>query len=225
MVLGLALFLFGLLATIYLFINIQVLAAYYIVVQGPVTFSPLIPSAASNDTIYFDRLHPMPLFGGCGAELVSSCIQAHAPTYDLLLFSGAGVSFIGFVVWQYFRQAKLLPERLEIREALVPSLGKALAVFGGIGAVATFIDVQVMNGIYRIGSVTFTAIGYPWWGEQVATDTCFIKGSDYAGTSPNCEFLNYGELFWIALVVAFVGTILYVKYSKVKSSGRRLQDL
>jgi len=222
-VLGAALFLFGLLFTVYLFVNIQVLASYYVVVHGPVTFSPLIPSAASNDTIYFDRLHPVPLFGGCGAELVSSCLQASATTYDLLLFSSAGVSFAGFVLWQYFRQAGAQAfEELKLREGLLPSLGKALAVFGGIGALATFIDVQVTNGIYQVGNVTFTAIGYPWWGEQVATDTCFIKAADYSSGAPNCSFLNYGDLFLIALLLAFIGLVLYFRYSQVRVARSRL---
>jgi uncharacterized membrane protein len=102
----------------------------------------------------------------------------------------------------------------------------ALFIFGLIVGIAIFIDVQIMNGVYHIGSLALKTAGYPWWTERVTEETCFL------GQSPddNCGFLNYGQALIVSVILSFAGFFswLYLqgpasrKYRFLRSLGLSL---
>jgi hypothetical protein len=81
------------------------------------------------------------------------------------------------------------------------AISLALFVFGLAAGTIVFIDVQLMNVIYHVGSVTVRTEGYPWWTEQLTGQSCLL------GKSPdlNCEFLNYSQTLVISLALSFAG--------------------
>jgi hypothetical protein len=103
-----------------------------------------------------------------------------------------------------------------LNKQLFSSFSFALFVFGLVMGAAVFIDVQVMNGVYHIGSFAIETAGYPWWTERVTEETCFL------GQSPddNCGFLNYGQAFVISVALSFIGFVSWL-YLQAGTSNRK----
>jgi len=109
-----------------------------------------------------------------------------APLVDYIEL-GAILSPLSFFYWKKF-------QGISTRN----SLSATAMVFGGIGAVALIGEQMVWRLVPNGG-------GYPWLMERVAPNTCFWKAPDFSFVSPNCYFLNYGELLVVAIVVGLAG--------------------
>jgi hypothetical protein len=81
-------------------------------------------------------------------------------------------------------------------------------IFGILVAVIVYVETRVLWGEIIPGIHVWQGLqgggGYPWGTEQVAYNTCFIE-SPVRG---DCTFLNYNELFWLAISSAVVGFVL-----------------
>jgi hypothetical protein len=89
-----------------------------------------------------------------------------------------------------------------------------LLVFGLLASVIIFVDVQVMSGVYHIGSVIFSSRGFPWWTERVTRQTCFFG----PGPDANCGFLNYGQALAISLSVSFFALLVWLYLHEISAS-------
>ncbi len=91
---------------------------------------------------------------------------------------------------------------------LTRALGSALLVLGLIIAPIVYIETSLLWGEVLPGVHVWSGIqgggGYPWGNEQVAGNTCLIPSS----VSGDCLFLNYNELFWLALLAVVVGYVM-----------------
>jgi len=83
-----------------------------------------------------------------------------------------------------------------------------MLVFGLLVAAVVYVETRLIWGElvpgFRIWQGLPGGGGYPWGTEQVAYNLCWIASN----TQGNCNFLNYNELFWIALSLAILGFIL-----------------
>jgi hypothetical protein len=95
---------------------------------------------------------------------------------------------------------------IHARRNYLRALSLALFAIGFVGAVIIFTDVQVMNGVYHVGSVTYSASGYPWWTERVTEQLCFVG----ARPGDNCGFINYGQALGLSLLASFVGFLTWL---------------
>jgi hypothetical protein len=101
------------------------------------------------------------------------------------------------------------------RRDLLRAASLALFVFGLIGSAVIFTDVQVMNGIYHFGNVTYSARGFPWWTERVTEQLCFVGGPD-----DNCGFINYSQALGMALGASFIGFFSWQYFSDTGMRGK-----
>lgn len=107
---------------------------------------------------------------------------------------------------------------IHTRRDYVRALSLALFAIGFVGAVIIFIDVQVMNGVYHFGSVTYSASGYPWWTERVTEQLCFVG----AQPGDNCGFINYGQALALSLFMSFVGFMTWLTLDGIGPRRRLL---
>ncbi|MDA4121366.1 MAG: hypothetical protein OK404_03040 [Thaumarchaeota archaeon] len=98
---------------------------------------------------------------------------------------------------------------------LLRAVSLALFVFGLAGSVIIFTDVQVMNGIYHVGNVAYSARGFPWWTERVTEQLCFVPGPN-----DNCGFINYGQALGLGLAASSIGFFLWEFLSDTGMKGR-----
>ena len=79
---------------------------------------------------------------------------------------------------------------------------------GTLVAAVVYIETRLLWGEVIPGVHVWAGLpgggGYPWGTEQVAYNTCLVQPS----ASRDCAFLNYNELFWIALVAAMISLIM-----------------
>jgi hypothetical protein len=103
------------------------------------------------------------------------------------------------------------------RANLLRAVSLALFVFGFVGSTMIFTDVQVMNSIYHVGNVVYSARGFPWWTERVTEQLCFVGGPD-----DNCGFINYGQALGMALGASFIGFFFwqYLSDTGMRGKGR-----
>jgi hypothetical protein len=100
------------------------------------------------------------------------------------------------------------------------SLGRALAIYSGIGAVVIYIETNIFWGKwwhwtnYKFWDGFPGGGGWPWGNEVVSHNLAFFKMPDYTHDAPNVYFLNYDELFFICLILLIVGIVLYNHYKK-----------
>jgi len=89
-----------------------------------------------------------------------------------------------------------------------------LITLGFIVAPIVYVETRLLWGEILPGVRVWQGLpgggGYPWGGEQVAYNSCFISPSALR----NCAFLNYDELFWLAVLAVVIGYVLKNRYSK-----------
>jgi hypothetical protein len=94
------------------------------------------------------------------------------------------------------------------RARIIKSIGSVLLVLGVIVAAIVYVETHLLWGEVLPGIHLWQGLpgggGYPWGSERVAYNTCLIL----VDKTDNCYFLNYDELFWIALLSSIVGYIM-----------------
>ncbi len=200
-----AAFVFGFLGAAIVYFNGQVLQAFY--VSSP---SPLFSSDVS-----VVRYLANPLFSPCAVVYKNYCFAFDMYPNDVIVIEIFGlVSMAGFVAWRYWAKVANTGIRSRFdRRALAGALGSAISVFAGLGAAAILLLIPVANSSIQLAGVYYGAVGYPWWVERLHTQpsTCWIQGPY---VRPNCEFLNYGDIFWGLLILALVGGLAWYRYSR-----------
>jgi len=88
------------------------------------------------------------------------------------------------------------------------AVGTTLLLLGVPTALVVYAETNLLWGNVLPGVRLWQGLqgggGFPWGGEQVAYNTCLIPSS----VRGDCAFLNYDELFWLALVCSIVGLVL-----------------
>ena len=113
------------------------------------------------------------------------------------------LAFVGLFIWQLSSSRKIN------RKVVASALGFTLLVMGVICAVIVYLQIDVLTGRnLPWGS-------YAWGSERVAYNTQFL-GSEY-----NCAFLNYTQLLYISVIIAFVGFILWNLQNKLELKAPR----
>jgi len=142
----------------------------------------------------------IPFRGVYGTTVLFSTI-----TYSQTLEVSGALSFLGLFFYAYGRSRPLLG-----RVRLFRSLGVAMVVFGVLVALVIYAEIHVLWGEFWYG-IKFANLypqGFPWGTEQVAYNTCFIRGNFTVDVTVNCSFLNYDELLYLSTLAALVGFYL-----------------
>jgi hypothetical protein len=88
------------------------------------------------------------------------------------------------------------------------ALGGTILAVGLIIAPLVYVETRLLWGEILPGVHIWQGFpgggGYPWGGEQVAYNTCLVQ----SGTAGDCLFLNYDELFWLAVFAVVIGYVL-----------------
>lgn len=113
------------------------------------------------------------------------------------------LAFVGLFIWQLSSSGKIN------RKTVSSALGFTLLVTGVICAVIVYLQIDVLTG----RNLPWGA--YAWGSERVAYNTQFL-GSEY-----NCAFLNYTQLLYISVIIAFVGFILWNLQNKLELKAPR----
>jgi hypothetical protein len=91
------------------------------------------------------------------------------------------------------------------RTRIMKATGSVLLVLGVLVAVVVYAETRLVWGDVLPGVHLWQGLpgggGYPWGSERVAYNMCLIP----VDKTVNCDFLNYDELFWLALLSAVVG--------------------
>jgi hypothetical protein len=94
------------------------------------------------------------------------------------------------------------------RRRITKSIGSVLLVLGVVVAVIVYAETHLVWGEILPGIHLWQGLpgggGYPWGSERVAYNACLIP----VDKTDNCYFLNYDELFWMALPSAIAGYIM-----------------
>jgi len=90
---------------------------------------------------------------------------------------------------------------------IIRAAGNTLMTIGMIIAAVAYVETQLVWGEILPGVHLWQGLpgggGYPWGAEQVASNTCLVPSSIVG----DCTFLNYDELFWLAVGSAIAGYI------------------
>ena len=128
-------------------------------------------------------------------------------TYTVSLEIFAILAFIGVLTWSYSRTVGGRRRRLE------KAVGNALLILGLLVALIVYVETRLLWGEIIPGVHLWQGLpgggGYPWGTEQVAYNTCFVASA----VSGDCAFLNYNELFWLAVLCAIIGFITRYSFS------------
>ena len=127
-------------------------------------------------------------------------------TYIQVLEASGFISFAGLYVYSYGRASG----------ASRPAhAGTALAlpmmVFGALISVIVYVETHLLWGEvwYGIKFANVYPQGFPWGNERVASNTCFLHGSNYVPAyGANCVFFNYDQLLLVAAAVALAGWLV-----------------
>jgi hypothetical protein len=121
-------------------------------------------------------------------------------TVALELFSAAAVT--GLFLRAYSKSVETG------RYRIVYATGTMLMIVGLIVAPIIYTEIHILWGEILPGVHFWQGLpgggGYPWGGEQVAYNTCLVPSR----TPGDCSFLNYDELFWMALLAIPIGYVL-----------------
>jgi hypothetical protein len=124
---------------------------------------------------------------------------------ELLEYSGS-LSFLGLFIYSLGRV-----ESPSIRRRALVSLSLPLKVFGLVIATIVYTETHLLWGELWYGA-KLTAVnpqGFPWGNERVASNLCFLHGSDYVPAYGSyCWFLNYDELLYIAIGMFLLGWLI-----------------
>jgi len=128
-------------------------------------------------------------------------------TYTVGMEIFAILAFIGVLSWSYFRAPGGWTRRLE------QATGDTLLIFGILIASIVYVETRLLWGEIAPGIHLWQGLpgggGYPWGTEQVAYNTCLIASSVLG----DCAFLNYNELFWLAVLCTIVGFVMKYSFS------------
>jgi hypothetical protein len=127
-------------------------------------------------------------------------------SYTELLESSGVISFVGLFLFSYGRTESLS----FVRRALV-SLSLPLKVFGLVIASIVYTETHLLWGElwYGVRFLANNPQGFPWGNERVASNLCFLHGSDYIPAYGSyCWFLNYDELLFISLGMVILGFLI-----------------
>lgn len=123
-------------------------------------------------------------------------------TYTVGLEIFSLVAFAGLFSWAFSHAEGGRNDRL------VKASGSALLLFGTLVATIVYVETRLLWGEVLPGVRVWQGLpgggGYPWGSEQVAYNTCLIASS----VQGNCEFLNYNELLWLAVLCGIIGFVL-----------------
>ena len=132
-------------------------------------------------------------------------------TYTVGLEIFALLAFAGLLLWSYSRAEGGRGRRLG------KAFGNSLLFFGILVALIVYAETHLLWGEIIPGVHVWQGLqgggGYPWGTEQVAYNTCFISSA----VPGDCTFLNYDDLFWLAIICAIVGFIM--RYSLSNDLG------
>ena len=132
-------------------------------------------------------------------------------TYTELLECSGSLSFLGLFIYSLGRVG---PSPI-LRRAVV-SLSLPLKVFGLAIAAIVYTETHLLWGELWYGAKLFAVNpqGFPWGNERVASNLCFLHGSDYVPAYGSfCWFLNYDELLFIAIGMFILGWLISRKSS------------
>jgi len=94
------------------------------------------------------------------------------------------------------------------RSRFIQAAGRTLLILGLTIAIAVYAETHLLWGEILPGVHLWQGLtgggGYPWGGEQVAYNLCFVSSS----TAGDCTFLNYDELFLMASASAIAGYVI-----------------
>jgi len=139
-------------------------------------------------------------------------------SYTELLEFGGLISFIGLFIYSYGKV-----ESPSIGRRAMASLSLPLKVFGLVIAVIVYTETHLLWGELWYGAklVAVNPQGFPWGNERVASNLCFLHGSDYIPSYGSyCWFLNYDELLFIALGMVLLGWLISRSFdSRDNASG------
>src|ERR1022692_2353065 len=90
-------------------------------------------------------------------------------------------------------------------EKLLCAIGLCMFIFGFIGFLMTFTEVQVLNSVYQIGNKTISFQGFPWDTKEIG-GVCLIRGNL---VSPSCAFPNYKYLLEFCLISSMAGLVMW----------------
>ena len=100
------------------------------------------------------------------------------------------------------------------RIRVVKATGNVLLTLGVLVVVIVYAETHLLWGEVLPGVHLWQGLpgggGYPWGSERVTYNTCLLP----VDKTDNCGFLNYDELFWIALLSAVVGYIMRSRAAK-----------
>ena len=123
-------------------------------------------------------------------------------TYTIGLEIFALVALVGVFSWSY---SHIGGKR---RNRSVKAAGDTMLAFGALVAGIIYVETRLLWGELIPGVHVWQGLpgggGYPWGSEQVAYNTCFIASN----VQGDCAFLNYNELFLLALSLAILGFVL-----------------
>jgi hypothetical protein len=124
---------------------------------------------------------------------------------ELLEYSGL-LSFVGLFAYSYGRV-----ESPSLSRRAVFSLPLPLKVYGSVIAAIVYTETHLFWGELWYGAklLAVNPQGFPWGNERVASNLCFLHGSDYIPTYGSyCWFLNYDELLYIAVGMIVLGWLI-----------------
>lgn len=128
-------------------------------------------------------------------------------TYTVGLEILALLAFFGEISWSYSRARGGRGSRLG------KAVGNTLLVFGILVAGIVYVETRLLWGEIVPGIHVWPGLpaggGYPWGTEQVAYNTCFISSA----VRGDCTFLNYNDLFWLAVACAIGGFVMRNSFS------------
>jgi hypothetical protein len=174
--LAFAAFLMSFAASVYVFVEVQVLQSY-----------PFYHSGVYGDVILVGL------------------------TYIQTLEVAAPISAAAFGTWLFLRSS----HRSNRSRALL-ALGWTLVFFGGLVAIVVYAETYLLWGNLWNGLHLWAGFpgggGYPWGGEQLAYNLCFLRGQSYTPLTQNCYFLNYNWALGLGVVAAALGLVLAEYY-------------
>jgi hypothetical protein len=139
------------------------------------------------------------------AGVYGPAVAFSALTYTQVLEVSGLSSFFGLFIYVYGRN-RVLGGRERVRR----SLGVALAFFGLLAGAVAYVETHLLWGEFWYG-LKFANLdprGFPWGSEQVAYNTCLVRGSFTVDVSDNCALLNYDQLLLLSILFAVVGVLL-----------------
>ncbi len=133
-------------------------------------------------------------------------------SYIQLLELSGSLSIVGLFLYKYGKT-----EATALRQRVLLSLSLPLKFFGTLIAAIVYTETHLLWGEiwYGVKLVEVYPQGFPWGNERVASNLCFLHGSDYIPSyGAYCWFLNYDELLLISVAASLAGWVISSRYGK-----------